>query len=87
MHSIFLGARKKGLRRVGMYFCGSRSSSSTTPAPALAFIGLGSMGRPMAANLARSGQFRVRGYDVAEEVVRDAAGDGIEGVKSVKEAV
>ena len=36
-----------------------------TPPLAIAFIGLGAMGRPMAANLARA-QFRVRGFDLHE---------------------
>jgi 3-hydroxyisobutyrate dehydrogenase len=51
----------------------------------IAFIGLGNMGRPMAANLARTGYF-VRGYDVASSLSAAAASDGVVVANSIGEA-
>ncbi|MBZ8177376.1 3-hydroxyisobutyrate dehydrogenase [Corynebacterium poyangense] len=51
----------------------------------VAFIGLGNMGGPMAANLARAG-VRVRGFDVSEQARHEAAAQGIEITDTVVEA-
>jgi 4-hydroxybutyrate dehydrogenase/sulfolactaldehyde 3-reductase len=47
------------------------------------FIGLGNMGRPMAANLCRKG-FQLRVYDVAADRVRALAALGAEGASDVR---
>lgn len=52
----------------------------------VAFIGLGHMGGPMAANLVKSGH-RVRGYDLVAELLDTAAGAGVEPAASAPEAV
>ncbi len=52
----------------------------------VAWIGLGNMGGPMAANLVAAGT-AVRGYDVSETAAQAAAGLGVEVVGSVAEAV
>ncbi|MFI5856234.1 3-hydroxyisobutyrate dehydrogenase [Streptomyces parvulus] len=52
----------------------------------VAFIGLGHMGGPMAANLTRAGH-RVLGHDLVAAAVEAAAGAGVEPVTSVGEAV
>jgi len=52
----------------------------------VAFIGLGNMGAPMAANLVKAG-FGVRGYDVAEAVRSAAAANGIAVAASLAAAV
>lgn len=52
----------------------------------IAFIGLGNMGRPMAANLVKAGH-RVRGCDLAAAHLEAAAADGVEAVASVAKAV
>jgi 3-hydroxyisobutyrate dehydrogenase len=52
----------------------------------VAWIGLGNMGGPMAANLVAAGT-EVRGYDVSETAGQAAAGLGVEVVGSVAEAV
>jgi 2-hydroxy-3-oxopropionate reductase len=49
------------------------------------FVGLGTMGREMAANLVRAGH-DVRGYDVVPEPLAAAARDGVRPVASVAEA-
>ncbi|MET8206195.1 3-hydroxyisobutyrate dehydrogenase [Streptomyces sp. NPDC005373] len=49
------------------------------------FVGLGNMGRPMAANLAKAG-YEVRGFDVVPEARERAAGDGITIVASAEAA-
>ena len=49
----------------------------------IGFIGLGIMGRPMAANLVKGG-FTVVGYDVVPENCRDAAGRGVAVAESVE---
>jgi putative dehydrogenase len=51
----------------------------------VAFIGLGSMGRPMAANLIARG-FRVRGYDVSAKALTDLVTMGGEAAASAAEA-
>ena len=51
----------------------------------LGFIGLGNMGGPMAANLARAG-FRVRGFDLDPASLEAARTDGVETVGSVAAA-
>ena len=53
--------------------------------PAVAFIGLGNMGGPMAANLAAAG-FTVRGFDVVEEARQKAGASGIEVFESATAA-
>lgn len=59
----------------------------TTAAPRrVAFLGLGRMGGPMAANLVSAGH-RVRGYDVVEAACDAAAGRGVEVARSVAETV
>ncbi|MEV1011859.1 3-hydroxyisobutyrate dehydrogenase [Streptomyces sp. NPDC049881] len=52
----------------------------------VAFIGLGHMGGPMAANLSRAGH-RVLGHDLIPAAVRAAAGTGVEPAASVTGAV
>lgn len=51
----------------------------------IAFIGLGNMGGPMAANLARAGH-EVRGFDVVEQARQTAADNGITVVDTAAEA-
>lgn len=52
----------------------------------VAFIGLGNMGRRMAANQVKSGN-EVRGYDVVPEAVTAAIADGVTPTGSIAEAV
>lgn len=52
----------------------------------LAFIGLGHMGGPMAANLVKAG-YAVRGFDLAAESLALARANGVETASSVAEAV
>ncbi|SNS37398.1 3-hydroxyisobutyrate dehydrogenase [Geodermatophilus pulveris] len=52
----------------------------------VAWIGLGNMGGPMAANLVAAGT-AVRGHDISEAAGRAAAGQGVEVVGSVADAV
>jgi len=52
----------------------------------IAFIGLGKMGRPMAANLGRAG-YDVRGFDLLPIARDDAAKDGVSIATSAKEAL
>ncbi|MFE0186786.1 3-hydroxyisobutyrate dehydrogenase [Streptomyces sp. NPDC058989] len=52
----------------------------------IAFIGLGHMGGPMAANLVTAGH-RVRAYDLVAAVLETAAGAGVEPAGSAAEAV
>ncbi|WP_308282383.1 3-hydroxyisobutyrate dehydrogenase [Streptomyces lichenis] len=49
----------------------------TSPRPVIAFIGLGHMGGPMAANLVRAG-YRVVGYDLVPESLAAAEAAGVE---------
>ncbi|WP_308607964.1 3-hydroxyisobutyrate dehydrogenase [uncultured Corynebacterium sp.] len=51
----------------------------------IAFIGLGNMGGPMAANLAKAGH-EVRGFDVVEEARDHAAEQGITVIETAEEA-
>ena len=51
----------------------------------IAFIGLGNMGGPMAANLAKAGH-EVRGFDVVEEARDRAAEQGITIIETAEEA-
>lgn len=51
----------------------------------IAFIGLGNMGGPMAANLAKAGH-EVRGFDVVEEARDHAAEQGITIIETAEEA-
>lgn len=53
---------------------------------AIAFIGLGNMGRPMAANLAKAG-YGVRGFDLAPLSRENAARDGVPVTSSAREAL
>lgn len=52
----------------------------------IAFIGLGNMGAPMAANLVKAGH-ELRGFDLVAANLARAAGLGVAGAKSVAEAV
>ena len=52
----------------------------------IAFIGLGNMGGPMAANLVKAGQ-KVRGFDLAAASLALAAGNGVAACASVAEAL
>lgn len=52
----------------------------------IAFIGLGNMGGPMAANLVKAGH-SVKGFDLSAEILKTAAGNGISPVTSLDEAV
>jgi 3-hydroxyisobutyrate dehydrogenase len=54
--------------------------------PTIAFIGLGNMGAPMAANLVKSGH-RVVGYDVNAAAVQALASAGVQAAESAAEAV
>ncbi|WP_431985361.1 3-hydroxyisobutyrate dehydrogenase [Streptomyces qinglanensis] len=49
------------------------------------FVGLGRMGAPMAANLAKAGH-RVRGFDLVPELVAAATGAGVEAADSAADA-
>ncbi|MGJ9406052.1 3-hydroxyisobutyrate dehydrogenase [Nesterenkonia aurantiaca] len=63
------------------------STTSGTPAhPSVAFIGLGNMGGPMAANLVQAG-VAVSGFDLSAEAVAIARSKGIETVTDPLEAV
>ncbi len=53
---------------------------------AIAFIGLGNMGGPMAANLAKAGH-DVRVFDLSADAVARAEGEGCTGAASIAEAV
>jgi 3-hydroxyisobutyrate dehydrogenase len=53
---------------------------------AIAFIGLGNMGGPMAANLAKS-QHRVIGFDLSAASCKQAEADGIRVANSARESV
>lgn len=52
----------------------------------IAFIGLGNMGGPMAANLVKAGH-RVIGFDLVEKLRRDAAASGVVAADSARAAV
>jgi 3-hydroxyisobutyrate dehydrogenase len=52
----------------------------------IGFIGLGSMGGPMAANLAKAGH-RVSGYDISTAAVQALASAGVQQVRSADEVV
>ncbi|NEA49150.1 NAD(P)-binding domain-containing protein, partial [Streptomyces sp. SID10815] len=52
----------------------------------VAFVGLGHMGGPMAANLVKAGH-RVLGHDLAPAAVEAAAGTGVEPAGSAAGAV
>ncbi len=52
----------------------------------IGWVGLGNMGRPMAANLVKAGH-TVQGFDVVEAAVTAAAEDGVTPAKSIEEAV
>ena len=54
--------------------------------PQIAFIGLGNMGGPMAANLVRAGH-HVRGFDLSQASMAVAAQTGVELAPDVKSAV
>ncbi|NYJ16064.1 3-hydroxyisobutyrate dehydrogenase [Nesterenkonia sandarakina] len=63
------------------------STSSETPShPRVAFIGLGNMGGPMAANLAQAG-VPVSGFDLSAEALETARAKGVETVTDPLEAV
>jgi 3-hydroxyisobutyrate dehydrogenase len=52
----------------------------------IAFIGLGNMGRPMAANLIKAGQ-NVRGFDLAPSLLNSAGEDGVQIADSARDAL
>ncbi|MGK9053918.1 3-hydroxyisobutyrate dehydrogenase [Neorhizobium petrolearium] len=52
----------------------------------IAFVGLGNMGGPMAANLVKAGH-EVRGFDLSEASLQAAAATGVNGSASLAEAV
>ncbi|MGK6311733.1 3-hydroxyisobutyrate dehydrogenase [Neorhizobium sp. DT-125] len=52
----------------------------------IAFVGLGNMGGPMAANLVKAGH-EVRGFDLSEASLKAAAAAGVNGSASLAEAV
>jgi 3-hydroxyisobutyrate dehydrogenase len=52
----------------------------------IAFIGLGNMGGPMAANLVKAGH-RVVGFDLVDDLLRQARGHGVEAAASGSAAV
>ena len=52
----------------------------------IAFVGLGNMGGPMAANLVKAGH-DVRGFDLSEASVQAAAASGVKAASSLSEAV
>ncbi|MCK8778907.1 3-hydroxyisobutyrate dehydrogenase [Rhizobium sp. NTR19] len=52
----------------------------------IAFVGLGNMGGPMAANLVKAGH-DVRGFDLSEASVQAAAASGVNAASSLSEAV
>jgi len=53
---------------------------------AIAFIGLGNMGGPMAANLVKAGH-RVVGFDLVDKLRRDATANGVDAADSARAAV
>ncbi len=59
------------------------SDAASTP---VAFIGLGNMGAPMAANLRKAG-FPVRGYDLSDQARQQAGGEGVEIAESARAAL
>ncbi len=59
------------------------SNAASTP---VAFIGLGNMGGPMAANLRRAG-FPVRGFDLSDSARKQAAEQGVDIVDSARAAL
>ena len=61
-------------------------SGATEAKPVVGFLGLGNMGRPMAANLVAAG-YRVRGFDLVSESVASAAEHGVEPTASAADAV
>ncbi|MFC3163849.1 3-hydroxyisobutyrate dehydrogenase [Ciceribacter thiooxidans] len=52
----------------------------------IAFIGLGNMGGPMAANLVKAGH-QVRGFDLSAEILKAAEENGVTAASSLAEAV
>ncbi|MDO4920029.1 3-hydroxyisobutyrate dehydrogenase [Kocuria sp.] len=62
------------------------TESTNQQLPAVAFLGLGHMGGPMAANLVTAG-VRVTGYDVVTEACAAARAQGIEVAESPQDAV
>ncbi len=62
------------------------SAPASSHVSAVAFVGLGNMGLPMAANLVKAG-FAVRGYDVFDAARAAFGVAGGEGVESLAEAV
>jgi 3-hydroxyisobutyrate dehydrogenase len=67
----------------------STDATSATPTPAgtaVAFVGLGHMGGPMAINLAKAG-YAVRGFDVVPDAVAKAEAAGVVPAPSIAAAV
>ncbi|MBV2183204.1 MAG: 3-hydroxyisobutyrate dehydrogenase [Rhizobium sp.] len=52
----------------------------------IAFIGLGNMGGPMAANLVKAGH-AVKGFDLSAEILKNAAASGVSPATSIGDAV
>lgn len=64
----------------------SDTPASTGPHPPIAFIGLGHMGGPMAANLVAAG-YTVHGFDLVQEALEAARAAGVEIAASGADAV
>ncbi|WP_313823353.1 3-hydroxyisobutyrate dehydrogenase [Citricoccus sp.] len=64
----------------------SDTPASTGPRPSIAFIGLGNMGGPMAANLVAAG-YTVHGFDLVPEALEAARAAGVEIAASGADAV
>ncbi len=52
----------------------------------IAFIGLGNMGGPMAANLVKAGHV-VKGFDLSAEILKTAAASGVSPASSITDAI
>ncbi len=52
----------------------------------IAFIGLGNMGGPMAANLVKAGH-AVKGFDLSAEILKSAAASGVSPATSITDAI
>lgn len=64
----------------------TENTAETGALPDIAFIGLGNMGGPMAANLVKAG-YRVTGFDLVPQALDQAREDGVEIAESGPDAV
>lgn len=62
-----------------------RGMSSASSSKNVAFLGLGSMGKPMAANLVKQG-FVVKGFDVNKDILDGCSEVGVTPVSTIKDA-